>query len=116
MNGSTMEFTITELQNCVVIKISGRIDSYTSPKIKQKIQSLIKERRHNFVIDMSDVTYLSSSGILLFVNLQRHLTEQYLGKIVFSEVHDLIYSSFELAGFNTLFEFYKDKNIAVRRF
>ena len=111
-----MELTITELQNCNTIEISGRIDSYTSPKIKKTIQSLINRGHHNFVMNLSDVIYLSSSGILMFVVMQRQLLKDELGKIVFVEVPDLIYSSFELAGFDNLFEFYEDTNAAVRRF
>lgn len=111
-----MEFITTEQQNCNVIKISGRIDSYTSPKIKRSIQSLIDEGHQNFVVDLSDVSYLSSSGILMFVNIQKKLINQNLGKIVFIKVPDMIFSNFELAGFDRLFEFYNETNTAVRRF
>ncbi len=111
-----MEINIADHQNCIIVQISGRIDSYTSPIIKQKIQSIIDEGGHNFVIDLNNVTYLSSSGILIFVNLKKQLTNQKLGKIVFTDVPELIYSNFNLAGFDQLFEFYKDTNTAVRRF
>jgi len=111
-----MEFITTEQQNCNVIKILGRIDSYTSPKIKRSIQSLIDEGHQNFVVDLSDVSYLSSSGILMFVNIQKKLINQNLGKIVFIKVPDMIFSNFELAGFDRLFEFYNETNTAVRRF
>lgn len=111
-----MEFTVTDHQICNVIKITGRIDSYTSPKITKTIQKLIKEGHHNFVMNLNEVNFLSSSGILMFVNLQKQLTKQKDGKIIFSEVPDLIYSSFKLAGFDKFFEFYNNTNTAIRRF
>lgn len=111
-----MEFTVTEHINCDVIQITGRIDSFTAPNIKHTIETLIEKNHHNFVMDLGEVTYLSSSGILMFVNLQKILTQHNLGKIVFSEVPDLIYSNIKLAGFNKFFEFYQGTNTAVRRF
>jgi len=111
-----MEFIITEYQQCSLIKIFGRIDSYTSPKIKESLQRLLDEDHHNFVMDLSEVNYISSSGILMFVNLQKKLSKKDRGKIIFSEVPHLIYSNIQLAGFTSLFEFYDDTNTAIRRF
>jgi anti-sigma B factor antagonist len=116
MNGTKMEFTITEHQNCAVIQITGRIDSYTTPNIKQTLISLIENGHHNFVMDLGKVNYLSSSGILMFVNLQKRLNDENLGKVVFSNVPELIYSNIKLAGFDQFFEFFQGTNTAVRRF
>lgn len=111
-----MKLDVTENQNCIVMKITGRIDSYTAPKIKQNFQTFIDEGQCNFVVDMNDVNYLSSSGILMFVNMYKQLSNQNLGKIVFSKVPELIYSNFKLAGFDNLFEFHKDTKSALQRF
>ena len=111
-----MEVAITENQNCDVIQITGRIDSYTSPNIKQILISLLENGHYNFVIDLGKVNYLSSSGILMFVNLQKRLNDENLGKVVFSNVPELIFSNIKLAGFDQFFEFFKGTNIAVRRF
>lgn len=111
-----MEVTITENQNCDIIQITGRVDSYTSPNIKKTLVSLIDDGHYNFVIDLGKVNYLSSSGILMFVNLQKRLNDENLGKVVFSDVPELIFSNIKLAGFDQFFEFFKGTNIAVRRF
>lgn len=111
-----MEVAIKENQNCDVIQITGRIDSYTSPNIKQILISLLENGHYNFVIDLGKVNYLSSSGILMFVNLQKRLNDENLGKVVFSNVPELIFSNIKLAGFDQFFEFFKGTNIAVRRF
>ena len=111
-----MELYITENKNNDVLKIIGRIDSYTSPKIQKVVRKLINEGHNNFVIDLSEVNYLSSSGILLFVNLQKKLSKQGDGKIVFSQVPDLIFSNIKLAGFDKFFKFYNDKNTAEQSF
>ena len=111
-----MEINITEHQGCDLVEIAGRIDSYTTPKIKKILQRRMEDGHFNFVLNLRDVTYLSSSGILMFVNTQRKITKQNDGKIVFSEVPGLIFSNIKLAGFDQLFEFSTDTQSAFSRF
>jgi len=111
-----MEFSITEYKHCDLMKISGRIDSYSAPHIAQALQAVITDDHTNIVIDMEDVTYISSSGILLFVNIQRRFQRQNRGKLVFSGTSELVYSGFELSGFHQIFEFYDDVVSAVGGF
>lgn len=111
-----MEFAITEYKHCDLMKISGRIDSYSAPKIDQALQALITDDHHNIVVDLKDVTFISSSGILLFVSIQRRFLRQNRGKLVFSGISKLVYSAFELSGFNQLFDFYNDVVSAVGGF
>ena len=111
-----MEFSITEYKHCDLMEISGRIDSYTAPQINQALQALITDEHTNLVINMEDVTYISSSGILVFVKIQSRFQRQNRGKLVFSGTSELVYSGFELAGFDKLFEFYNDVVSAVGGF
>ncbi|MDF1519017.1 MAG: STAS domain-containing protein [Brevefilum sp.] len=108
-----MEIIITEEQKCDVIKIIGRIDSYTTPNIKDSIQNLINDGHTNLVMELSSVNYLSSSGILMFVNFHKQLLKNKNGKLVFSNVPELIYSNIKLAGFDKLFQFADDIAAAI---
>ncbi len=111
-----MEFVITEFKHCDLMEISGRIDSYSAPQINQALQALITDEHNNIVIDLKGVSFISSSGILMFVNTQKRFQRQNRGKLVFSGVSDLLYSGFELSGFHKLFEFYDDVVSAVGGF
>ena len=111
-----MELVLTEYKDCDLIEITGRIDSYSSPQVKQMLNALIHDDHYNIIVDLKNVTYLSSSGILTFVDAQRKLKRGGKGRVVFANVPKLVYSSFELAGFNTIFDFYKDKHAAVGQF
>jgi anti-anti-sigma factor len=108
-----MEFNITNHPQCYLLEISGRIDSYTAPKIEEVLNNLIKENQVNIVIDLEKTTYISSSGILLFVKAQGWFTNLGIGKIIFCNVPKLIYSSFSLSGFHELFTFYKNPTLAM---
>ncbi len=111
-----MEFIITELKNCDLMEISGRVDSYTSPQIKEALGAIMAEGRCKIILDLKSVTYLSSSGMLTFINAlkQCQLSEQ--GKIILAQVPPRILTSLELAGFNQLFDIYDDAAMAVKGF
>jgi anti-sigma B factor antagonist len=111
-----MELVVTEYHHCDLIRISGRIDSYSAPQINTVLNALMVDDHYNIIVDLEDVSYLSSSGILTFVNTQRKLRRQNIGEVVFVNVPKLIFSSFELAGFNTIFVFCDDIPTAVGRF
>lgn len=111
-----MEFIITEYKHCDLINVVGRIDSYSTQHINEALQALIVDDHLNIVVDMEEVSYISSSGILLFVHLQKQIKRLNRGEIVFANVPKLVYSSFELSGFHQLFEFYNDVVSAVGRF
>lgn len=111
-----MEFLITEYKHCDLVKIYGRVDSYTSPMIKDVLVKLFRDEHYNIVVDMKDVSYLSSSGILVFVNAQKQCKRQNKGEIVFSNVPEIVLSNFKLAGFDKIFKFYHDVVSAVGRF
>lgn len=111
-----MEFSITNHNHYDLLKISGRIDGYTSPQINKALQTLTNEGPGNIIVDMKEVTYLSSSGILVFVNTQKQLTRNKQGRIVFANVPELVFSVFELSGFDQIFEYFDDVASAANRF
>lgn len=111
-----MEFSITEYKHCDLVEIIGRIDSYTAPQIEQALKALINDNRFNIIVDLKNVSYLSSAGILIFVNAQKQIKQQDQGEIIFSNVPKTVFSGFELAGFDTVFNFYDDTVSAVGRF
>jgi len=111
-----MDFVITEYKHCDLIEIHGRIDSYSAPQLEMALKGRIVDGQHNFVVNMAEVTFISSSGILLFVNFKKQFLRQEQGEIVFSNPPHLIMSSFKLAGFDQLFTFYDDTISAVGSF
>ena len=108
-----MKFNMTKHPNCYLLEIIGRIDSYTAPKIEEALISLINLDQVNIVVDLENTTYISSSGILLFVKTQRRFANMGTGKFVLCNVPELVYSSFSLSGFNEYFSFYENSTLAM---
>lgn len=103
-----MEILINSLSNYDIIKIDGRIDSYSAPKIQDALEALILAGQHNIVVDMEDVSYLSSSGILVFLETHRKLTQQGEGALVFSNMPATILSVLQVTGLENVFNYCPD--------
>ncbi len=111
-----MEFTTTEHENCHVIAISGRIDSYTSPQIEEELNTLLASGHCNIVIDFSNLSYLSSSGMLVLINAEKKCLALGQGQVLLANVPDRVLSSLKLAGFDRIFGIFPDVPTAVEQF
>lgn len=111
-----MEFTVTEYEHCDLLAISGRVDSYTSPRIEDAINDLFAKERCNIVVNLEDVTYLSSSGMLTLINALKHCKQNEHGNILLVNISDLVLNSLRLAGFDRLFEIHDEVTTAIERF
>lgn len=50
-----------------VIEVSGEIDVYTAPRLREKIIALVDSGRHRLVVDMERVEFLDSTGLGVLV-------------------------------------------------
>ena len=47
----------------IILDISGEIDLYNAPEIKDIVNKLIEQKKYNLIINLKEVTYIDSSGI-----------------------------------------------------
>lgn len=112
-----MEIRTEELKRCVVLAVSGRIDSASAPKFEAKLLDLIGEGRRNLVVSMSEVTLISSSGLRALVTAQIKLRRAVpRGDVVLSELPPLVLESMELVGFQHMFRIFDSDLDAVGSF
>ena len=65
----------------VVVSLDGFIDGYSCAKLKQTFDRLIKQRIYKFIVDLSQIDYLSSHGVHIFINVF-WLTQEKKGNII----------------------------------
>lgn len=110
-----MEISTTQFARCDVIKMAGRVDTYSAPMLQEAMDALIDSDRHNIVFDMSEVDFLSSKGLWVLTETQKKCKKAH-GKLVLAYTNDKIRSSFELVGMGGYFEIYSDITAAVGSF
>jgi anti-sigma B factor antagonist len=108
-----MEVQTTQLKHCDLVKVSGRIDSYTATQFATVLNDILAARRYKIVCDMSEVNYMSSAGLRVLINVQKTCKRYNRGEIVLSNIPARVYESFELSGFAPLFKFFQDPLLAV---
>lgn len=70
-----MNLNITEelrKNNISILKLEGEVDVYTSPLLKEKIETLIKAKRPFIVLDLKGLSYMDSTGLgIMLAELMR---------------------------------------------
>jgi anti-sigma B factor antagonist len=99
----------------VILDISGEIDLYNAPEIKDIINKLIEQKRYNVVINLKDVTYIDSSGIGALISSLSNL-KKYQGGLKIINVFASVRKVFELTKLTSFFDIYDNEDESVNAF
>ena len=97
-----MEMTIQQEGNEIKIKISGRMDTITTRECEKQITPLWELQAPNLVVDCSELSYVSSAGLRLFLVMQKQTTAL-KGSLRLVGMQPTIRETFNLTGFGILF-------------
>lgn len=108
-----MEVTNQQFKHCDLLKVVGRVDSATAPRLAESLDTIVNSGRFKIVVDMAGLEYMSSAGFRALIAAQRNCKRYNRGEVVFANVPANIHSALELAGFTSLFLIYPDVTSAV---
>ena len=91
-----MTYEIIQDGDKTIIRVEGRIDTQTAPQLETCIMDSV-EKATNLAIDLSDVEYISSSGLRLLLAMQKIMAKQ--GEMVVAGANDEIKEVFDITGF-----------------
>jgi len=105
------------MRRCELITVAGQIDSSTAPALDATLQGLTKSGKRNLVLNLRDVSFISSAGlralVAAYISVRRMIPS---GSVVISECSSELKSTFELVGFQHQFRFYDTDTEAVGSF
>ena len=110
-----MDIEIKRLRRCDLVVAKGRIDSATVGQLKEALADVKNSGRFNIVLDLADVTYISSAGLGTLVDTQKSCKSLH-GELVLAAVPERIYEALSLAGLTTLFKIFADDTQAIGSF
>ena len=100
-----MEIEIKDYQGMKVMALSGEIDMYTSPALREEMMGLIDKRVTPLLIDFKGVPYIDSSGIATFVEgLKRMMS--YGGRLKLIGLLEGVKEIFSFSKLDKVFEIY----------
>lgn len=98
-----MEMYITESEGMVTARLVGRLDTPAAAEISQQIQPLLDHAGETIVLDCSELAYISSSGLRIFLTLRKAAAASG-GHVVIEGLSNEIRQVFMMTGFLQLFE------------
>ena len=98
-----MNIKISDKKDGTVIAISGEIDMYTSPELREKIMSCIKLRVQVVSVDFQKVSYIDSSGIATFVEGLKCM-KKYGGRLQFFNIPEAIMEILRFSKLDKVFD------------
>jgi anti-sigma B factor antagonist len=98
-----------------IITIEGFVDAHTAPQFENAIQSEIDAGRHFIIVDCEKLNYISSAGLGVFMSFIEEVRERG-GDIKICGLAPKVKHTFEILGFQDLFEMLADQSAAVARF
>jgi anti-anti-sigma regulatory factor len=136
-----MAISVSQMQGSVpvaVLKLTGQLDGQNYQEPIEKAKELYRAGTHDFVLDLSDLTYISSAGLVALHSIallskgeelpdtqQGWSTYRSMGRInsTGTQNHvklvnprDEVRNVLDMVGFSNVFEIFQDVEEAVKSF
>ena len=95
-----------------VLDVAGEVDVYSAPTLRDRIADLLEASQPSLIVNLSDVTFLDSTGIgTLVAGLNRAV--QLCGTLALVCVHDRILKLFCITGLDAVFTIFPTVDAAT---
>ncbi|KPJ88327.1 MAG: hypothetical protein AMJ53_16995 [Gammaproteobacteria bacterium SG8_11] len=111
-----MSVSIKKFKRCSLVKMDGSIDSYTAYELDDSMKYLNENGVFKIVFDMTDVSFVSSRGWWVLINVQKACKRYNRGEIVLAGVGKKIRETMDVVGLGKQFKFFDDATSAVGHF
>lgn len=109
-----MEFSTKQKDGVTIIGIKGKLDAASADSFKQNFESVVDSGK-NFVLDMSGVEFMDSTGLGRIVASLRGVSEKN-GDLKLAGIRSDVMIVFQITRAFRIFDIYDDVNEAVDSF
>ena len=110
-----MNITYTNVDNIKVVNFSGRIIYDTEEVVKKELDKIVNENNKKIVFNLSDLTYINSSGLGLLINVLKQVRASN-GDIKLSNLRPELSELFRITSLNSVFKIYNEESEAIEHF
>ncbi|ESU31534.1 anti-sigma B factor antagonist [Bacillus sp. 17376] len=94
---------VKETESKLAVKVSGEIDAYTAPQLREKLFPLSEKEGINMVVDLSEVNYMDSTGLGVFVGVFKNV-RAHEGEFKIVGVSERLQRLFEITGLTDIID------------
>ena len=95
-----------------MVCLTGEVDSYNSPKLREQMVALIDEGNPDLIVDMTGVDYIDSTGLGTLVGGLKRASEKN-GSIRIICPNEQIYKVFNITGLVKVFQIFDNEQAAL---
>jgi len=106
---------IDEAPNCLMLTLTGYIDTYNSSFFNKRMQKAMESGFSNLIFQCGGLNYVSSTGIGSFTTIMKTV-KQKDGDVVLLDIQPKVYEVFQLLGFSQFFNIKDNLDDAVSFF
>ena len=95
-----------------VLVVFGRMDAESAPQFEAKCRACIAEGFTGLVVDLGELTYVSSMGLRTFISVAKTLQDK-KGALRLCRLKGLVKQVFEITGLLEIFRVYESVETAL---
>ena len=99
-------------EGTLIVAPSGKLDTFNAPKFGNELAKLLEEKPESCLLDLSEVTFLSSSGLQVLLAGAKTSKKDSIKYGVFG-MQEMVNDVFFLSGFNNFIDSFETKQEAL---
>lgn len=112
---STFSVSFRDANGVRILDLHGELDAHTASDLEESIQQCHAEGNINLLINGTDLDYISSAGLGVFMAYVEEIRDDG-GDIKIAGLQSKVYNVFDLLGFPVLFDICETEEEALARF
>lgn len=105
----------SEVEGVTVITLEGFLDAHTAPQFEEAVQAAMQAGHCRIAVDCAKLSYISSAGLGVFMSFIEEIRDLH-GDIKICGLLPKVRHTFEILGFQDIFDLVEDVPTAVARF
>lgn len=112
--GGNVQLSVSQTSagNVPILGVTGEVDVYSAPEVKERIDELIRSGQTTLIIDLSGVAFLDSTGLGALVEARTAAAEAG-GSLPIVCTQERILKLFTITGLDGVFSIHPDVGAAV---
>ncbi|MBI5586069.1 MAG: STAS domain-containing protein [Deltaproteobacteria bacterium] len=97
-------------EGILTVAVEGKVDGATAPELESRLVEWLDQGETKIILDLQEVYYISSAGLRVVLMGAKRLQNK--GRLVLAGLKPEVKEIFEMAGFDTILDFYDQPGAA----
>lgn len=112
--GAELDITLDSIGGYSLVGLSGEVDVYSAPKLRETIKDLVDEGAYKIIVDLEKVAFLDSTGLGVLVGGLKRV-KHHDGELGIICGQEKILRIFRITGLTKVFPIYASRDEVLAR-